>query len=226
MPDKIEHLLQRRNDISPFLVHLTRDSLKESARTNLLSILTDQKLSAKTAFGMAKHVTRVERSQRVVCFTETPLEHIWMICRRIQGRKVDMSNYGIVFRRSWGRERGANPVWYLNMTGDQDSLTNSVDSLVSLAEADRKAPIFKLTPFLEQVGPTKTWRKDFSWEREWRIVGHVPFVPDDVVAVLAPEADHEEFSDECRAVCDSDALRLLDPNWGLERMISELAISF
>ena len=50
----IEELLHRRPDLSTFVVHLTRNHQGRSARENLLSILQDQRISARTPLGMAK----------------------------------------------------------------------------------------------------------------------------------------------------------------------------
>ena len=51
----IENLLNRRTDLSTFLVHLTRDTQTPSAtaRDNLLSILWSQRLEARSTYGMA-----------------------------------------------------------------------------------------------------------------------------------------------------------------------------
>ena len=80
----IEDLLHRRTDLSTFLIHLTRDSVDEegpSARENLLAMIEDGHIEARSPFGpAAKHQSHLTyaATQKVVCFTETPLEHTWM----------------------------------------------------------------------------------------------------------------------------------------------------
>ncbi|MDA2808007.1 hypothetical protein [Nocardiopsis suaedae] len=74
----IEQLLHRRNDLSTFLVHLSRDDddSKTDARDNLLSILGARKIMAAKCFGEARELAtqseKIAATQRVVCFTETP----------------------------------------------------------------------------------------------------------------------------------------------------------
>jgi hypothetical protein len=49
----------------------------------------------------------------------------------------------------------------------------------------------------QAYGPCRTpIRREWWWEREWRKVGHLDFALSDIVAVLAPEAEHSAFDDE------------------------------
>ena len=73
------------------------------------------------------------------------------------------------------------------------------------------------------MGTWEEGQKEFWWEREWRKVGDLRFQRSDLVAVLAPEGDHAEFLTGLRTVPVDGAPRLLDPSWGLERMISRFA---
>jgi hypothetical protein len=67
-------------------------------------------------------------------------------------------------------------------------------------------------------------RREFAWEREWRHHGDLHFDWRDLVAVFAPEHRHASFQDllDERGMA-AELLNLLDPRWGLERMIGELA---
>jgi hypothetical protein len=49
----IEELLHRRTDLSTFLVHFTRSYNRRSARNNLVSILRDRRIEARSVYGMA-----------------------------------------------------------------------------------------------------------------------------------------------------------------------------
>lgn len=207
----IEELLHRRPDLSTFVVHFTRDQGDTRARENLLDILTEGHLQARNVFGMASKVQirQVKKTQKVVCFTETPLEHAWMMCQPIRGRQVAFDGYGLAFTKTFARRNAVNPIWYLDITPGHDWLTTPVEELLDQVmrafedkeiDADELAqsPIFGLTPFLEQMGPMKdpAKRKEFWWEREWRHVGDLRFAPDEVVVAFAPEADHEELRAE------------------------------
>jgi hypothetical protein len=95
------------------------------------------------------------------------------------------------------------------------------------ASALANEAVLRLTPFMEQMGPIGGGkRKEFWWEREWRHVGDFEFRPRDVVAILLPEAEHEDFAEDLAELSKAWARRrvpLLDPTWGLERMIAGLA---
>lgn len=241
----IEELLHRRNDLSTFVVHFTRDTPPSSAYDNLLSILKTWQLEARNTYGMAKTLAdrfpEVAATQRTACFTETPLEHAWMMCSDIDNRDIRFDGYGVAFTKTYARRRGANPVWYLDITPTgRDWLTNPVNQMVQEAvQASTppgapapdparlsEAPILRLTPFIEQMGPlTSGRRKEFWWEREWRHVGDLHFTPNDIVVVFAPVTAHEVLRSALAA--DPNYVgrmpRLIDASWGLERMIGALA---
>lgn len=108
----IENLLNRRTDLSTFLVHFTRDTQTPSAaaRDNLMNILWSQRLEARNTYGMAKELAErfpeVAATQNTVCFTETPLEHAWMMCADIEGRSIQFNGYGLAFTKAFARLRG------------------------------------------------------------------------------------------------------------------------
>jgi hypothetical protein len=111
----IEDLLHRRTDLSTFLVHFTRSYGNRSARQNLIGILRNQRIEARKIHGMADQLVKqfpaLADGQKTVCFTETPLEHAWMMCSSIDGRRVQFDDgYGIAFTKTLGRCQGVNPV--------------------------------------------------------------------------------------------------------------------
>jgi len=226
-------VIARRSDLSTFLVHLTRTSNGVSGRDRLASILSSDRISAVTMFGMAKAQlppgVQLD-SQKCVCFTETPLEYVHLLLQAIDGRQIDFEPYGIAFPKRLGRGMQINPVWYLDMTQGYEWLTHAVDALVTQALANGAQldahPIARLAPFIEQMfthrdeNQNVIRRKEFWWEREWRKVG--PLVLPQRVIVLCPESEFEQFA----AVVDGNALLsacFIDPRWGLEQIISRLA---
>jgi hypothetical protein len=159
----------------------------------------------------------------VVCFSETPLEHIYSLYQEIPGRSVRLSPYGIAFTKAVARDKGANPIWYVDQTpGHTWEISDALNSLQDLAVKSGdfgRHPASKVLPFIEQMGD---WRsaggtiKEFSWEREWRHRGSFVFFPSEVALVLCPDdeiAMYEKHFD-CRAI---------DPKWSLERMVEKLA---
>lgn len=242
---KIEELLHRRTDLSTFLVHLTRSYGGVSARDNLMSILKKWTIQARSPLGIARDHEDVLGpagvSQKVVCFTETPLEHIWMMLEDIDGRTMQFEPYGIATTRTAGREMQCNPVWYSDMTriGYTWPLKHMTDLVTRAMEAAktptgydsdvlRAEPFLRLAPYFETMGPVgRHDRKEFWWEREWRCVGDFYMTrPSPIVAILAPATEHASIREQLEGMGNAaqwNSRPLLDPRWGLERMIASLA---
>jgi hypothetical protein len=232
---QIEDLLARRNDLSTFIVHLTRKTDDgNSAQQNAQSILRNRKIEARTAFGPAasklKEVGRNAGSQKCVSFSETPLEHLYCLCQKIPKRRFRLSRFGLAFAKMKARERGVNPVWYVDITPGHDWLMNPINQLIE-AEIKRrklfsKSPLAKVTPFIEQMGSGarlsgSNYRKEFWWEREWRHVGDFGFFLSDVALGLAPEQRIEEFEKFARKL--GRRIPFVDPKWGIEKIIAHLS---
>lgn len=234
---EIRTILHRRTDLSTFVVHLTRRrDLGYGPQDALVDIARSGQLEARTPLGWAKAQDDpndpTKQSQRVVCFSETPLEHINLMVGPIQGRAIAMEPYGIALPKLKARKLGINPVWYVDMTtGEGDShqweLARSLDSLrdqmVAAAAADNRnfhtSRLAKLFPFIEQMG---TWPnrgpKEFWWEREWRHAGDLA-IPATGVMWLCPESEIDTINQRVgRAL-----IPWIDPRWGLEEIVAHLA---
>ena len=226
----IEDILNRRSDLSTFLVHFTRSYEGASAIQNLESILDLGAIRALTALGAARddELPLGAPNQRVVCFSETPLEHAWTLCEEIIGRSIRLEPYGLVFTKAYGRRRGVNPVWYTDITPGHDWLMKAVNKLADHAikqpPGDLTHQILKLTPFIEQMGTPAQRRKEFWWEREWRVVGDFQFFLDGVVAVLSPANQHLRLQTVIDGIrWEGRKPSLLDPRWSPERMVATLS---
>jgi hypothetical protein len=240
----IEQLLHRRTDLSTFLVHLTRTGGGQIARDNLLSMAENNLLEARSALGPASrlepYLAATSATQKVVCFTETPLEHTWMMLQQIEGRTIQFEPYGLAITKTTARKSHFNPVWYSDIStrGGRSWPMASVNQLVDDAEQRCKKsdgtldvdalqvePILRLTPFLEQMGPMLNGgRKEFWWEREWRHVDDYAIsFPSRIVALFAPENDHGPIRRDLQQFNERWSRRpILDPSWGVERMVAEL----
>lgn len=238
MSKTIEAVLARRSDLSTFLVHLTRTTDDMDADDKLESILKGQKLEARNAFGPA--VPRLEKvkqsvdSQKCVCFTETPLEHVSLLLGKIDNRNCDFKPYGVAITRKQGRKEGVNPVWYTDMTVGHDWICHHhieplIDEAINSGRFD-KSHVAAISPFIEQMGSGKSefsekgYKKEFWWEREWRKVGNFR-LPTHLI-VLCPEDEIRRFRTVVDNLDKDDCFirpRFIDPRWSLEMIIGRLA---
>jgi hypothetical protein len=227
----IDQVLQRRTDLSTFVVHLTKDTEEGTAAENLRSIIRERKLRAGSPFGWAtwegfRLSDEALETQRVVCFTETPLQHVEALLADVQGRSVQFKPYGVAFPKVVARWMEVNPVWYIDLSRAPGEwrdwpMKEALNTLVvESGEAFSESPISRLTPFIEGMG---SWPdgdggvrfREFSWEREWRHVGELALERWWTKAVwLCPQDEIPEIE----AAAGPDA-RCVDPRWGLERII-------
>ena len=118
---EIAEVLAQRTDLSAFVVHLTRDSVGSTAKANLISIARERLLRAGEPKGWAtweRFALPAEslESQRVVCFSETPLQHARALFEEIEGRTIQLKPYGVALPRMVARWMSVNPVWYIDMS--------------------------------------------------------------------------------------------------------------
>ncbi|MBK8201303.1 MAG: hypothetical protein IPK68_02880 [Bdellovibrionales bacterium] len=122
-----EQLLEKRGDLSPYLIHLTRtgrwkrwkdiynlaqdDFPTINAKQALEDILSSQKIEARTPYGYFNLKIPYQRGNQTlnqnfqvqrswllsVCFTETPIDHVHLQTLTIQGRQLHFQSYGLAF---------------------------------------------------------------------------------------------------------------------------------
>lgn len=220
----IAEVLNRRADLSTFVVHLTRQYDGRTASQNLTSILQQGKIEARSAMGWAKTEVgnlggEAEESQRVVSFSEVPLQHIYSLFARIPRRSVPLQPYGLAFTKMVARRKGVNPVWYVDMTPRRNwVVAKALDELREQAIKSGNFPAHpgsKILPFVEPMGTWRQRQREFWWEREWRHLGNFDFTLEEVALVLCPESEHETFESRAPRKC-------VDPTWSLERMLAKL----
>jgi hypothetical protein len=239
----IAEVLNRRSDLSTFVVHLTRDhSDTDKARDRLEQIIAKRNLRAGEPRGMAVSyrpkfkdalTDEQKETQRVVCFTETPLEHVYSMFAEIASRVNEFRPYGLGLTKMVARRAQINPVWYVDLTDPSPwPLRNALNSVIDHAtkegwfeEAKAIFPMIELMYTRRDDEGTVMKRNEWWWEREWRHVGDVDLVPLwDKILWFSPE---EEITDVERLVReaggDAEAtVHCVDPNWGLERIIGRL----
>ncbi|MEU7970696.1 hypothetical protein AB0B48_01485 [Micromonospora sp. NPDC049089] len=82
-------------------------------------MIGDGYIEARSPFGPASmHEPNLTyaATQKVVCFTETPLEHTWMMLEDIDKRDVHFQPYGLAVTKTTARLAACNPVWYSDIT--------------------------------------------------------------------------------------------------------------
>jgi len=168
-------------DLSRYLIHLTR------SEEDLLSILRSGRIEARRPFGAGRGFPTVQRLHHSVCLTEIPLDEL----RRMTSKRP----WGIAFDKERLRTKfGAQPVWYVR---DPSPELEAINQAMGDAAADPAAPIWKLTPFIEQVRSLRgSAPNDWRAEREWRVRGHLDFNLDDVALLLLDDSGKTDFLDE------------------------------
>ena len=188
---------KKARDLSRYLVHLTR------SEGDLISILRSGQIEARKPFGIGKGFNIVAKRHYSVCFTEMPLTELERMF--VKGRK-----WGIVFdKERLHQEFGAQPVWYLSRSTPQ---LEAVKTAMAEAADDANAPIWALTPYIENVRPRSSqFPNDWRWEREWRVRGDLEFDLNDVALLIIDEAgtpallDQMEIGLPCMAPGDIEA---------------------
>lgn len=209
-----------RGDLSPFLIHLTRNGRYRewsdvtgqpnhnyvivSARQSLIDIISGSSIQAKSPFGYFNYkvpfngnnpTSRVIRNWLFsVCFTETPVDHIYVQCEAIQGRQLSFQPYGLAFFEESIRRSNGNPVMYFDSNNTR--IKAALDSLIVLPNCNLYSDTMILyegfgPPIYNVQGVTEI---DFRWEREWRIKGNYNFnLENDVAFGICPTNEITHF---------------------------------
>jgi hypothetical protein len=209
-PEKrdIDDILYFREDISPFLVHLTRNANGKTASSVLTTIVRQKRLRAGDTEvsvapygGLTTGMSPDEKKKffNAICFTETPLSEVHCLLE-IKNRQVNLAPFGLVFLKENLRNKGVAPVLYLNNeAGDQDAVAQAMFSLKDSSPKAAALILPLMSVFGKKLkGPRATERPegkiDWLWEREWRypsVKGALPFTKDDVFVGLCL---HEEIA--------------------------------
>jgi len=209
----IQDILCFRQDISPFLVHLTRKKDSISAGSILKKIIQESKLIAgdlpiSDARLFLSDETDKRRYCRAISLTETPLNEIHCLTE-IWGRIVELEPYGLVFLKERLQKIGVSPVLYFN--NEQDDKASVITSLCKLAEIDPSSAE-KILPLISSFGKKliSTGRVDFLWEREWRypsILGDLAFSLADIFIGICPHEEIDDFEAEFSSIRFVDCRR-------------------
>ena len=232
-----------REDISRFLVHLTRDYDRSAARDNLINILKTKTIYARNAHCLVMHNIKnmgfsnvLKKKFNTVCFTETPLTQINILASEIEGRKIQLKPFGLIFRKDDLFSRGSSPAVYINAKGTSidkflmDEFNNIFKEVTKLKKLKKlEAEHYEnIVHYYYLINVVKD-KHDFMWEREWRHHGDFKFCYRDIVAIISDTP--KRFEKECERSLNSRSYRyirrlpIISTNWTYEELIEELAIT-
>lgn len=234
-------MIDKRSDLSRYLVHLTRDYDRKSARDNLINILKTKTIEARNYHCLFSPKIRkmeisgkLKNSFKTVCFTEAPLNQIKNLVSDIPKRNIKLKPYGIVFWRDKLLDKGANPAIYLNAKGTdlRDYLIQQFDNQFKEIKTLRKLKreddyYYEIIQYFSLINVIND-KYDFSWEREWRFHGDFKFNYRNIVAIVCE--DPEGLENLCEKKLQEKALKfikrtpLISPEWSYEQLIEELSI--
>ncbi|HLP91163.1 MAG TPA: hypothetical protein VK184_21615 [Nostocaceae cyanobacterium] len=215
-----------REDISQFVIHLTRNDQDDyedgnTAKNNFQCIMRDRKIIAvrpHCLFNKRLNTLSTEDKQKlnVACFTEVPLDQLHLLVREIPGREIKFEPYGFVFSKEFIIESGGQPAIYINSYNRTLYLREAVDEIFKISHKNGRfvSKIWRILPFINAMNE----KYDFSWEREWRINGDLEFELNDLVCVILPE-DKESSLKQNLA---KKGIAVISPGWTYEQIANEL----
>jgi len=206
----IDDVLHFRQDIAPFLAHLTRGTPQNSAATVLEQIIRSRVLRSGGALvsdakygGNTNGMSDAEKQGyfSAVCFTETPISEIHCLLE-IAARAVNLEPYGLVFEKQKLRAKGVAPVLYFNNeNGAVDTCIQALFGLIATRPVDARYILPLVASFGLKIQPPGAAARspgnvDFSWEREWRygtVLGPFEIEVGDVFCGLCPHDEIPHF---------------------------------
>jgi len=229
----ITKVLLFRNDISPFLVHLTKITEDRTAKDNLVNILEKKALrygtepisDARFGYPYAKLNPRTKFYFSAISFTETPIGEVHNLME-IGRRGADLQPYGLVFIKDRLKAKGVSPVFYINnMNGDKDQVVRALCKLMNRNRAQAAQILPYVAIFGKKLAPMGATMPgdgevDFTWEREWRYASNdrcFRFDEADVFIGLCPDEDITELEETFQP------LKFIDPRrnmkWYAEKLV-------
>jgi hypothetical protein len=243
----IEHT-KNREDISRFLTHLTREYEGVEALDNLLNILQDKRIKARSRHCLFNHKIdklgygdEFEKYFYTVCLTETPLNQIRILTSDIKS-EVKLQPYGLVFLKNNLLDKAANPAIYISskchnldnyLIQEFEKFFNYLNKKnEEKRKQDKEFTEQEINYFKKKIYYFSLINKigdnyDFTWEREWRINGGLKFEYTDIVGIIAQE--FEEFNKRCQAKIQGEELKeienipIINPDWSYEDIIEEMS---
>jgi len=230
-----------RDDVSRFLVHLTRNSERKTAEDHLLEILRNKTLYAKNAHCFISRrlkdtgFSNLLRSKfNTVCFTETPLSQLSRLTGKIHGRRIWLRPYGLVFSKQRLLQFGATPAIYINAQGTylREYLNSQFDEIFEEVKKWRelretKSEHYNVIVQYYSLINVVSKRHNFLWEREWRFHGNFQFNYKDIVALIAaePQTFEKRIGRELGRgnIKHVRNIPIISPSWSYEEVVEAIS---
>ncbi len=152
---------------APMLAHFTRASAKASAMDNLVAILSDRAV---------RGATRMVRGGRpAVCMFDAPLNELSHLLGA--GNRRRYQPFGIAVDKRYAFAMGARPVIYLPV--DEAAAILKPGEIWRVVSIDMGRPV----------------AVDWTFEREWRLLGDLHLVEKSSVALVESWRDADELYD-------------------------------
>jgi hypothetical protein len=149
------------------LTHFTRASVAATAFENLVAILTDGRIIGGSRM--------VRGGYSVVCFCDAPLNELQRLLVRSNRRRYEP--FGLAIDRRYAFRCGARPALYIP--------ASEAERVIDAEE------MWRVVAFDLECDPPVDW----TFEREWRLVGDLPLPPDGPVALVESWKDADELYD-------------------------------
>jgi len=229
-----------REDLSRFLVHLTRDYGENEAEDNLLAILREKYIEARNPHCLFHHKfkgfsTTLKDRFNSVCLTEVPLGQLRHLAAEIEGRQIKLKPFGLVFRKDELLLKGASPAIYINARGTalRDHLMAEFRkhfggrTMYKQLQSDFPNHADSIIAYYSLIN-TMSDSHDFSWEREWRFPRTLSFEYQDIFAIIAarPKAFRRECKDQLGPSLWKYVRKIpvVSLDWNMERILEEMSV--
>ena len=152
---------------APTLAHFTRASGKSSALDNLIRILADNEVRGASRM--------LQGGRRGVCLFDAPLTELGHLLTPLNRRRYEP--FGVAVDKRYAFAMGARPVIYMPSVEAAGIL--EIDEMWRVVSIDmtRNPPV------------------DWTFEREWRLLGDLPLKPALSVALVQSWRDVDEIYD-------------------------------
>jgi hypothetical protein len=178
-----------RPDLTPYLIHLTKNTKSEdrfSAFDNLVNILRSGRI-----LGSSKEKGFIKGPNPAACFMDVPFWSLKYILndKNCDSKKPRYEPYGVMITKKYAYQHGCRPVLYLS---------NQEMTDLRIPEGEK----WRVVRFDGADGKSVNW----VHEREWRCKGDF-HLPDDLIAVLVENIEEAERLHE-KLYNQEDHLRL------------------